>query len=272
MEGTQTTLIILKLLSDLFYKISRILEKGVEMYLQHKQFKRQLGLKSGKMIRADRREISIAKALKRNLTEKENAIQEKISVAKYNLDEYKIEMQRKLEDHDVLIKKAQRAFDIEKEKFDINRKNENYPKEKLAEDKKNLAELQIDIDNNMELKRDFETSVNKKLLKMNDEISKLETEHKELLADIKICDKSIDGFSSNFARDITESVRNDFESIVDKEKLRDSEEIEKNKDKHDIDKDRGIENKNDDFIKEYLEKQKRKSLSQNMQKEATLER
>lgn len=278
MEGSQATIIIAKLLMAIMEKFLKLLELIDKIRMRHLELslrKAQLGYKNKSIFRSDKRELEFAKRFKRSLSKREQKLDQKIKESQYNLDSYKLEMQRKLEDHNVEIRKAQRAYDIAKENYNLNVKDKEYPKSKLEHDKKNLAELQENINNKLEQKRNFETEVNKNLLEKDKNHKELLEKHNQLLDDIKTCDRAIDGFGSKFEQHMTESLRNNFDEAVERNISNEvCENIIKNVDevklidepKESINPDK---NKDDDFMKEYLEQQRRKSLAKERQKEMT---
>lgn len=274
MQGSQATIIIAKLLMAIIDRLFKLLDRLRRDYLENRFRKQQLGFKKKSVSRSDKRQLEVAKRFKRSLLKRENNLNLKIKESQYKLDSYKLEMQRKLEDHNIEIKKAQRAYDIAKENYDINRKNTDYPKSKLEADKKNLAELQENINTKMDQKRNFETDVNKNLLEKDKDYKELLEKHKQLLDDIKLCDRAIDGFSSKFDKHMTESVRANFEEAIDRNienTINDNitKDIDMNKDiktiEDKIEHKKDEPKKDDNFMKEYLEKQRRKSLAKERQ-------
>lgn len=223
MEGNQVVLILLKLLSLLLSKISNAIEKLAIMYLKNRQRKRELGLKKKKVIKADRIELMIAKQLEKRLVAREKELQEKVLTSKYKLDCYKLEMQSELAELEKNIRKLQGSLEIAKE-----------PVEKKM--------IQRELNKSIEAKKDFEKEVNKNLLDITHKNDVLENEYKKLLENIKICDRSIDGFASDREKDMPESVRNKYEALVKDESLAYS----KNRD-IDIDIQQPLENQDRDI-------------------------
>lgn len=266
MEGNQVVLILAKLISELLNKISRMLERSAVEYLRHRQRKRELGLKKGKVIKADKIELAVAKNLKKTLEKKERNIEERVRVSNYKLDSYKLEMQSNLSELEKEIRILQNGLDTK-----------DTVAKKMVQDQVNKA---------IKEKTDFEKEVNKNLLEMTTKNNKLENEFIRLKESIKICDRAIDGLASNRTKDMTESMRSDFESLVKEECISHSLNLsEKDKDKEivtneniekDTEKDRNNKNKDinkdDEFMKEYMEKQRRKSLAKTINKDKDIER
>ncbi len=199
MEGNQVVLILLKLLSAISEKLSRLLTTIGMAYLKHRQKKKELGLKKGKVIKSDKLELLIAKSLKKKLIERERKLGEEVRVSKFKLDSYKLEMQSELAE----LEKNIRSLELAVEKAtDVDQ-----------------SMLQKELQKSIKEKADFTQEVNKNLLKITEKNSSLEKEYKHLLDNLKICSKSIDGFASNRSNDMTESMRSDFETLVKEESL-----------------------------------------------------
>ncbi len=261
MEGNQVLLVLLKLLNELINKINNaiarvinIIEKTTVGYFKHKQRKKELGLKDKRIIKSDKFELEIARNLKKNLTFRERKLKEKIQESKFKLDSYKLEMQGKLDKLEKEIRKSQVSLENAKD---------NISKEMI----------EIELFKNLKNKTDFEKQVNKNLLEETQKNSSLEYEYKHLLDNIKICDKAIDGFASNRERDMTESMRTNFDNLIKEEGSKYSKEKDLNESKDlNKQKEKSINIKDDEFMKEYIEKQRRKSLAKEKEKEVSLER
>ncbi|MBX4272070.1 hypothetical protein [Clostridium estertheticum] len=315
MEGNQIVLLILKLISQVANRISQIIARAGIEYLKHRQRKRELGLKKGKVLKTDKVELLIAKNIKKTLVVNDKTFEEKIRVSKFKLDCYKLEMQSELAEFEKNIKILTSGIGTAKDQI-----------------KKDM--IQKELYKTIHQKTEFEKEVNSTLLHKNKEINNFENDYKHIKENIKICDKAIDGFASNRARDMTESIRSDFESLVkeesmayskksfehDKEFKNDYKDIKEPEVKEkeiirevkteinanivneaEIEIDRKIDKeigkefvnqpektlakteeepvkvktekiKDDEFTKVYLEKQRRKSLSKENQKDLAMER
>lgn len=200
MEGNQIVLLLLKLFSQLANRISQIIARAGIGYLKHRQRKRDLGLKKGKVLKTDKIELLIAKNIKRTLVVYEKNFDEKSRVSKFKLDCYKLERQSELADFEKNIKVLTSGIDT--------------TKNQITKDM-----MQKELYKTIHEKTDFEKEVNKNLLHMNKEINTLESDHIHTKENIKICNNAIDGFASDRARDMTESTRSDFESLVKEESM-----------------------------------------------------
>jgi hypothetical protein len=205
MEGNQVILLLLKMLSMLANKIATLIEKAAISYLQHCQKKRELGLKKGKVLKADKVELLIAKTIKKNLLTKEKVFEEKVRVSKFKLDCYKLEMQSELADLEKNIRVLQVGLDN-------------------AKDQTSKDMIHKELNNSIKEKTNFEKDVNRTLLEKNKEINSLENEYNRIKKGIETCDKAIDGFASKISRDMTESMRSNFESLVKEESFSQSKE------------------------------------------------
>lgn len=271
MEGSQATVIIARLL----IKLIEILDRIRREYLERSIRRREMGCKKKSTLWRDKRQIGVAKSFKKNLIKREADLDKKLSEHKYKFDLYKLDMQSKLEDYNVEIKKAEKALEIANRDF----KNGECSKDKIAA-------AQIEMNLRLEAKRKFEIQANKALLEKDRECSELKKTYDRVKEDIKICDKAIDAFSSKFTKQTTESLKANFEDVAErqmntsetKEELSLDDTVSQDKyidininnditdrpDK-DIDIKSDIDN-NNKILKEYLEQQRREALHNNREK------
>lgn len=213
-DGTRTAEAMFRATIETKLFMLKMVTKTLALLIKHLEYLKAHNLKPAWKSALDKTQIKGIQALSKTISDGREGIQQTIKQEQRKLDKFTLDKKYELEQYQIKIYKAQRDYEIERDKKDSSPEK--------------LKELQLKINDAKDSKREFEYEINKECMKKTQIIENYKSQFEKLDYDLKICNAKLNALYSDKNIE-TGRLNNEFQQLLER-RINDID----NKDSHKI--------------------------------------